>query len=48
MGRFLQGRLWAVFTPRELIAFMVAVLDPKRTDMILDPACGSGAFFYTR
>ena len=44
MGGFFKGDFGQYFTPRELIAFAVAVLDPKRTDLILDPACGSGGF----
>ena len=35
MGRFFRGDFGQYFTPRELIAFCVAVLDP---------ACGSGGF----
>ena len=44
MGSFFKGDFGQYFTPRELIAFCVAALDPKRTDLILDPACGSGGF----
>ena len=44
MGSFFKGDFGQYFTPRELIAFAVAVLDPKRTDLVLDPACGSGGF----
>ncbi len=44
MGSFFKGDFGQYFTPRELIAFAVAVLDPERTDFILDPACGSGGF----
>ena len=44
MGSFFKGDFGQYFTPRELIAFCVAVLDPKRTDLALDPACGSGGF----
>ena len=32
------------FTPRELIAFALEVLTPQPSDVILDPACGTGAF----
>nr|MBA3352131.1 N-6 DNA methylase [Blastocatellia bacterium] len=31
-------------TPRHIIDFMVACLDPQPTDRILDPACGTGGF----
>ena len=44
MGSFFKGDFGQYFTPRELIAFCVAVLDPKRADFVLDPACGSGGF----
>ena len=44
MGGFFKGDFGQYFTPRELIAFAVEILDPKRNDLILDPACGSGGF----
>ena len=44
MDSFFKGDFGQYFTPRELIAFCVAALDPGRTDLILDPACGSGGF----
>ena len=44
MGSFFKGDFGQYFTPRELIAFCVAVLEPNRNDLILDPACGSGGF----
>lgn len=44
MGGFFKGDFGQYFTPRELIAFAVEMLDPKRGDLILDPACGSGGF----
>ena len=44
MGSFFKGDFGQYFTPRELIGFCVAVLDPGRTDLVLDPACGSGGF----
>ena len=44
MDSFFKGAFGQYFTPRELIAFCVAALDPNRTDLILDPACGSGGF----
>ena len=42
MGSFFKGDFGQYFTPRELISFAVAMLDPKREDLVLDPACGSG------
>lgn len=44
MGGFFKGDFGQYFTPRELIAFAVAVLNPERTERVLDPACGSGGF----
>jgi len=31
-------------TPREVVRFAVDMLNPKRDDLVLDPACGSGGF----
>ena len=44
MGGFFKGDFGQYFTPRELIAFAVEVLNPDRKDITLDPACGSGGF----
>ncbi len=44
MGSFFKGDFGQYFTPRELIAFCVAVLNPERDNLVLDPACGSGGF----
>ena len=44
MGGFFKGDFGQFFTPRELIAFAVEVLDPERKNLVLDPACGSGGF----
>ena len=44
MGGFFKGDFGQYFTPRDLIAFCVEMLQPKRTDLVLDPACGSGGF----
>ena len=44
MGGFFKGDFGQYFTPRELIAFAVQMLEPKRDDLVLDPACGSGGF----
>ena len=44
MGGFFKGDFGQYFTPRELIAFSVAMLQPTRTDLVLDPASGSGGF----
>src|SRR3989339_401182 len=39
-----QGDAGQFRTPRHIIDFMVAVLDPKKTETILDPACGTAGF----
>ncbi len=44
MGGFFKGDFGQYFTPRELIAFSVEVLNPERKELVLDPACGSGGF----
>ena len=32
------------FTPREIVNFMARFIDPKLSDYIIDPACGTGGF----
>ena len=44
MGGFFKGDFGQYFTPRELVSFCIAMLEPKRDDLILDPAGGSGGF----
>jgi len=44
MGGFFKGDFGQYFTPRELIAFAVEMLNPEKKDLVLDPACGSGGF----
>ena len=39
-----QGDAGQFHTPRHIIDFMVAVVDPKKTDRVLDPACGTAGF----
>ncbi|MDE1953330.1 MAG: N-6 DNA methylase [Betaproteobacteria bacterium] len=39
-----QGDAGQFRTPRHIIDFMVDVLDPKKTDTVLDPACGTAGF----
>jgi len=39
-----QGDAGQFRTPRHIIDFMVAVVDPGKTDTILDPACGTAGF----
>lgn len=39
-----QGEAGQFRTPRNIIDFMIEVVDPKKTDSILDPACGTAGF----
>jgi type I restriction enzyme M protein len=39
-----QGDAGQFRTPRHIIDFMVAVMDPQKNDTILDPACGTAGF----
>jgi type I restriction-modification system DNA methylase subunit/restriction endonuclease S subunit len=39
-----QGNNGQFRTPKNIIDFMVDVVNPLKTDTILDPACGSGGF----
>src|SRR3989339_1353196 len=39
-----QGDAGQFRTPRHIIDFIVAVVDPKKDDTILDPACGTAGF----
>jgi len=39
-----QGDAGQFRTPRHIIDFIVAVVDPGKTDTILDPACGTAGF----
>ncbi len=44
LGRTFRGELGQFFTPRTVVDFMVEVLDPQESEIICDPACGSGGF----
>lgn len=39
-----QGELGQFRTPRHIIDFIVSIVKPKKTETILDPACGTGGF----
>jgi type I restriction enzyme M protein len=39
-----QGEAGQFRTPRHIIDFMVAIIDPKKEEVILDPACGTAGF----
>ncbi len=44
MDGFFKGDFGQYFTPREIIDFAVQMIQPKKEDFVLDPACGSGGF----
>lgn len=44
MEDFFKGKMGQFFTPREIIKFCVEILNPERSDLVIDPACGSGGF----
>jgi len=39
-----QGDAGQFRTPRHIIDFMVAIIDPKKNEIVLDPACGTAGF----
>lgn len=39
-----QGEAGQFRTPRHIIDFIVAIIDPKKHETVLDPACGTGGF----
>jgi len=39
-----QGDAGQFRTPRHIIDFLVSIVDPKKTDTVLDPACGTAGF----
>ncbi len=39
-----QGDAGQFRTPRHIIDFIVAIVDPKKNETVLDPACGTGGF----
>lgn len=44
MDGFFKGDFGQYFTPRNIIAFAIQMLDIGPEDFVLDPACGSGGF----
>jgi len=44
MEDFFKGKMGQFFTPREIITFCVEMMNPERSDLVIDPACGSGGF----
>jgi len=47
VGSNLRGDRGEFFTPRNVCAMAVAMLDPSEKQLILDPACGTGGFLIT-
>ena len=41
---YFKGKMGQFFTPRPIIEFAVKLLEPKHTDIVIDPSCGSGGF----
>lgn len=44
LGKTFRGEIGQFFTPRPIVEFMVQMVDPKESDVICDPASGSGGF----
>jgi type I restriction enzyme M protein len=44
IGKYFRGEYGQFFTPRQVIEFMIKVIDPTEEDVVIDPACGSGGF----
>jgi len=44
LGEIFRGKMGQYFTKREIVTFMVNMLDPDWNDWVVDPACGSGGF----
>lgn len=44
LSKVFRDKYGQYFTPRNIVKFMVEVLDPDEHDIIIDPACGSGGF----
>lgn len=44
LDRYFRGSAGQYFTPRQIVDFMVGMLEPDAEDYVIDPACGSGGF----
>ncbi len=44
LGRMFKGEYGQYFTPRQIVQFMIGVINPDHRDSLIDPACGSGGF----
>lgn len=47
VGSNLRGDRGEFFTPRNICAMAVRMLDPSERQLVLDPACGTGGFLIT-
>jgi type I restriction enzyme M protein len=44
MKDFFIGKMGQYFTPRPVVEFCTTLLNPKKSDNVVDPSCGSGGF----
>jgi SAM-dependent methyltransferase len=44
VSRVAKGQKGQFFTPRTVVDFVIRTLAPKKGEVVVDPACGSGAF----
>lgn len=44
MEDFFKGKMGQFFTPRNIVQFVIKMMNIKTEDFVLDPACGSGGF----
>lgn len=44
LGRTFRGEIGQFFTPRTIVEFMIRMIEPRESDVICDPASGSGGF----
>ncbi len=44
MEDFFKGKMGQFFTPRNVVQFVVKMMDIKTDNFVLDPCCGSGGF----
>lgn len=44
LTKIFRGEYGQYFTRREIVEFMVDILEPTKDDLLIDPACGSGGF----
>ncbi len=44
MKDFFIGKMGQYFTPRPVVEFCVKMMEPEKSDRVIDPSCGSGGF----